>query len=152
MDTQGEETAHSSRKQGRRCLTAAKGPGTACPPIATYWSVCAIWAGRDSLLILIERPFFYPHQGTLHFHGRGDSFWAEWLSLCHACFPNSRGHLLSTVPSGPGRSQGRLYMLHTAKGIPFLPSPFSYSSWGSKTHASIHKNAYDCLREGQIVS
>lgn len=61
MDTQGEETAHSSRKQGRRCLTAAKGPGTACPPIATYWSVCAIWAGRDSLLILIERPFFYFH-------------------------------------------------------------------------------------------
>ena len=61
MDAQGEETAHSCRKQGRRCLTVAKGPGTACLPIATYWSVCAIRSGRDSLLILIERPFFYFH-------------------------------------------------------------------------------------------
>lgn len=41
-DAEGEETADSHTEPGwhcAACLAAAKRPGTACPPVATYWSV-----------------------------------------------------------------------------------------------------------------
>ena len=106
-DSQGEETACSCRKQGQRCLTAAKGPGTACPAIATYWSVCALRSGRGSLLIFTERPSSYFHtrdlkDPTLHFPGRGDFLGRVDESLPCLLPQQQRGHLLSTVPSGPG--------------------------------------------------
>lgn len=150
--TQGEETACSCRKQGRRCLTAAKGPGTACPPIATYWSVCAIRSGRGSLLIFIECPFFHFHTRAPCTSVGGETFWAEWLSLCHACFPNSK-EATSSAQFLLGQGDHKVEMKHTRsvqpRASPSHPLPYPIVAGAPAT--SIHKNALDCLREGQIM-
>lgn len=58
----GEREGHPvAGNQAGAALAASRWPralGSVCPPIATYQGVEAVWSSRDSLLILIERPFY----------------------------------------------------------------------------------------------